>query len=235
LSLKQLKHRNCTQWINVNGITMPSTRSSSLRARKGQRSRGRDTDWRTEEADHNDGSGLNLKIKIPSQTNDDNNNSYNNNKDKRGRTNNNRTRNQRSRDYDNEEGGRGGGEVDPQTNFKKIKRTRSRSRSRSRSPKLSNSSPTALNTVEQQTMRAQLEGTLTNAVMKGDFSGFFKLLEKEEFPLDVLMDRDPAGATVLHWACLLNHQPGSLAIANKIIEEYPERCSDMYIGPLYEG
>ena len=100
---------------------------------------------------------------------------------------------------------------------------------------LRTTSNTALNAVEQQTQLAQCEGTLTNAVMKGDFDLFFELLNSKNDPNETLKERDPVGATSLHWACLMNHQPGSLSIAHEIIARYPERCSDMYTGTIYEG
>ena len=107
-------------------------------------------------------------------------------------------------------------------------------RSRSRSPRVDKSSPTALNAVEQQTQLAQQEGTMQNAIMKGNYDLFFELLGNEEDPLEVLRERDAVGATCLHWACLMNHQPGSLRIAHRIIQKYPERCADMYTGEEYE-
>jgi ankyrin repeat protein len=110
-----------------------------------------------------------------------------------------------------------------------------KSRSRSREPRVDKSSPTALNAVEQQTQLAQQEGTMVNAIMKGKYALFFELLSNEEDHLEVLHERDAVGATCLHWACLMNHQPGSLRIARRIIREYPERCADMYTGEEYEG
>ena len=58
---------------------------------------------------------------------------------------------------------------------------------------------------------------------------FFEiLLNGDHDPNDVLKERCPAGATYLHWACLV----GKMDIANRIIENYPERCGDMYCAPL---
>ena len=53
---------------------------------------------------------------------------------------------------------------------------------------------------------------------------FFELLNEYHDPNDELKSRCPAGATYLHWACLLNN----MVIADHIIENYPERCGDMY-------
>ena len=61
---------------------------------------------------------------------------------------------------------------------------------------------------------------------------FFEILDNGDHgpngPNGVLKERDAAGATYLHWACLV----GNMDIANRIIENYPERCGDMYCATL---
>jgi len=143
-----------------------------------------------------------------------------------------------SNNNDNDEGDDEGNATPHMSNINtSLPSNKNKKRTRSRSPRDNDNkaSPTALSAVEQQTQLAQSEGSLQNCIMKGDYDLFFELLGNEEDPNETLMERDPVGATFLHWSCLMNHIPGSLQIANRIITEYPQRCCDMYTGDLYEG
>ena len=80
--------------------------------------------------------------------------------------------------------------------------------------------------VKARIMDSHVLGTWNNALYRNDIDAFRELLDQNPA---ILKERDSIGSAPLHLALLYNSDE-SVDLVRDLIQDYPERCGDQYIG-----